>query len=134
MRYPLIPFLFRLTGVQVKKEKKSMPKKTGRTATKDLLKEIGLIKVKTEELKQIVELIPDSSVKDAFQYSVKNLVKKLDKFTATSEKIVLSDEEKEFIKKFRTGEISKEKILSTGEKKAENEISTSKVLKKQKTH
>jgi len=87
-----------------------MPKKTGRTATKDLLKEIGLIQVKTEELKQIVDALPDSSVKDAFNYSVVNLEKKIEKFTSVS--VPLTDEQKEKLRKFRANLIAetKEKI------------------------
>lgn len=76
-----------------------MPKQTGRIATKDLLKEIGLISVKTNELDDIVKALPNSSVKDAFTYSVTNLEKKIEKFTVVS--VPLSDEQKEKLKAFR---------------------------------
>jgi len=76
-----------------------MPKKTGRTATKDLLKEVGLIQVKTDELKTIVNALPASSVKDAFTYSVVNLEKKIEKFTTVS--VLLSDAQKEKLRAYR---------------------------------
>lgn len=76
-----------------------MPKKSDRTKTRDLLKEVKSISVKTGELKQIVESLPDSSVKDAFNYSVLNLEKKIKKFTSVS--VSLTDAQKEKLRKFR---------------------------------
>lgn len=76
-----------------------MSRPTTRTSTKDLLPEVNLIKEKTGELKSIVNHLPDSRVKDAFVYSVKNLEKKIKDFTAIPpERIFLTDEEKELIR------------------------------------
>ena len=83
--------------------------KTTRTRTKELMPEINSIRVKTEELKQIVEALPSSGVKDAFTYSVENLEKKILKFTKNlTVGEVLTDEEKEVIRKFRESKTSTE--------------------------
>lgn len=81
-----------------------MPKKSDRTKTKDLLKEVKSISVKTGELKQIIDALPDSSVKDAFNYSVLNLEKKIEKFTSVSGP--LTDAQKEKLRKFRASLIA----------------------------
>lgn len=72
-----------------------------RVRIKTLLSEINQIKEKTGELKLIVDALPVSSVKDAFNYSVSNLEKKIEKFSAVTERMILSGEEKALISKFR---------------------------------
>ena len=81
-----------------------------RTKTKDLLKEMKAIEDLTKSLRVIVDNLPDSSVKDAFEYSAVNLEKKLEKFQAVSEP--LTDQQKEAIAAIKSGKINPEKVLS----------------------
>lgn len=81
-----------------------------RTKTKDLLNEIKGVEDITKSLRVIVDNLPDSSVKDAFEYSTVNLEKKLEKFLAVSEP--LTDEQKEAIAAIKSGKINSAKILA----------------------
>lgn len=84
-----------------------MPKKKeGRTATKDLIESVKAFEVKTKELRIMVDALPDSSVKDAFEYSVLNLEKKCGKFLTTGERFKLTPEEKALILQQREKKIS----------------------------
>lgn len=80
-----------------------------RTKTKELLKELKEIEDVTKSLRVVVDALPESSVKDAFEYSTVNLEKKLDKFLTVSEP--LTDEQKEAIALIKSGKIPASKIL-----------------------
>ena len=82
-----------------------------RTKTKDLINEVKSIVDLTKSLRVIVDALPDSSVKDAFEYSTENLEKKCEKFLNVSES--LTEEQKKAIALIKQGKIDISKILPT---------------------
>ena len=95
-----------------------------RTKTKDLINEVKEIEDVTKTLRVIVDKLPASSVKDAFEYSVENLEKKVDKFLLPSEP--LTDEQKKLIALIKKGEVDVSKLLQ------KNEVPASKPVTKGK--
>ena len=79
-----------------------------KVSAKSLTAELDAIKALNEQMKVIVEKMPDCTIKTAFDFSVKNVDKKIARFTAPSERIILDDEEKAMIAKFRAEKSAKE--------------------------
>jgi hypothetical protein len=95
---------------------KIIPSKTGKNMTKDgrvrtseLLGEVQKIVSLTEYLRKIVDALPDSSVKDAYELSATNLEKKNARFLA-QEKI--GKDEREIAQLVKQGkfELAQEKL------------------------
>lgn len=87
-----------------------------RVRTKELLPQIKMIEEKSKELRVIVDSLPASSVKDAFEYSCKNIEKKLIQFLTFGEKFTVSAEEKILLTKIRAGEAKIQEVSASPDK------------------
>lgn len=79
-----------------------------KVSAKSLMSELNDIKALNDQMKVIVEKMPVCTIRSAFEYSIANVDKKIARFTAPSERIILDDEEKAMIAKFRAEKSAKE--------------------------
>ena len=87
-----------------------------RVRTKELIPQIKEIEVKTKELRVIVDNLPASSVKTAFEYSCVNIEKKLINFLTSREKFVISAEEKALLVTIREGKTTVQEVSTSPDK------------------
>lgn len=85
----------------VENEQVEKQERKKKVSASEIAEQVKVIETATETIKKAVNEMPDCSAKEAFMLSVVNLEKKLSRFTKVHE--VLSDEEKEMLKKFRAG-------------------------------
>jgi hypothetical protein len=74
---------------------------------KEYASQLAEIKVKRDELANIITTMPESTAKKAFEYVIMNIDKKLVRFQKIEinpDNIAKSEEEKELLRKFRAGE------------------------------
>jgi len=74
---------------------------------KEYAEQLKAIQEKRNELKIIVDSMPDSTAKKAFDYVITNIDKKLVRFQKTEinpDDIAKDEQEREILRKFRAGE------------------------------
>ena len=95
-----------------------MSEESKKVRTSDLIEPLKKIEALTNELKVVVDALPECNVKTRYTYSVENLQKKNDEFLNAGQKKELTSEQKELIRRIKKGEISAEEVLkisSSGE-------------------
>ena len=92
-----------------------------RHSFKEYSEQISKIEQATDALNRAVQEMPICSARKTFELSIKNLYKKISKVTPEG-KTLMTDEEKELLKKFREGKITFTEAATSPIKEKENEV------------
>lgn len=83
-----------------------MTEETPKRVTREQIKEqVESIKQATATIREALNQMIGCSAKDSFLLTLEALEKKVEKYSSEKQRVKLSDEEKEILKKFREGKI-----------------------------